>query len=156
MSACKTLSLVSALGFLLAGCGPTNTGPNLKVTSVRGKMTMKGAPLADADLGFIPLDTPPKGFTSAGAKTDAQGNFEATTGTQKGLPAGNYKVTVSKLTDKDGKPVEIKEGIDIGQAIASGDATNAVPAEYTEQATSTFNLTVVDGKAITDAKFEIP
>ena len=156
----KTLGLVafaSAGVLFLAGCGGSKTyGPTLKVTPVTGTVTLANAPLADADVSLIFQGTAPPGFSAAGGKTDAQGHFEVLTGVQKGVPAGKYKVTVSKLAGLNGQPVIPTEGMDLAQMAASGQAVQQIPPEFNDPAQATTEVTVADGTPTAEIKIDIP
>lgn len=156
----KTLGFVAyaSAGLLfLAGCGgSTNYGPTFKVTPVTGKVTLAGAPLADADVTLIVQGAAPAGFSAAGGKTDAQGHFEVMTGVQKGAPAGKYKVTVSKLVGPNGQPVVPSEGMDLTQMVANGQAVQQVPPEFNDPSQATTEVTVAEGTPTAEIKIDIP
>ena len=81
-------------------------------------VTQEGAPLAEANINFYAQDPVNKKW-GAGGVTDAQGKLDVKTqGKYKGLPAGKYKITVSKLlvenppqkeSDPPGKYFELVE-----------------------------------------------
>jgi hypothetical protein len=75
------------LCFLLAafaGCG-SQLG-----ATVSGKVTLDGAPLTSGDVMFTPTGKGP----AAGGSIDSSGSYQLATGTDSGLPPGEYKVTV--------------------------------------------------------------
>jgi hypothetical protein len=151
------LAAFIALLAVTGGCGNSvDYGPTFKVTPVKGNVTLAGAALPDAEVILNFQGTPPKGFTTAAGKTDAQGNFEILTGIQKGAPAGQYKVTVSKLVGPDGKPVVPTEGMDLAQMVANGTARQLIPPEFSDQAQSTTEVTVADGTPTPDVKIAVP
>lgn len=59
---------------------------------VSGKVTLDGAPVAGAQVTFV-TESGDKAFSGG---TNEAGDFEITSGPHKGVPAGNYKVTVIK------------------------------------------------------------
>ncbi|HVX12531.1 MAG TPA: carboxypeptidase-like regulatory domain-containing protein [Pirellulales bacterium] len=78
---------------------------------VKGKVTYKGQPLADASISFI--STAPDGKI-AGGLTDAQGMYtlmtlESPTKQANGALPGDYKVTVTKM--KKSADVEFQEKV---------------------------------------------
>lgn len=98
------MSLPRCLGFFvlfsIVGCG--SSGPPL--TPVAGTIRQDGKAVAGARVRFFPTgDT--KGNGGDGV-TDANGAFEITAfkATTKGLPQGEYKVTISRLLRPDGSP----------------------------------------------------
>ncbi|MGI8978623.1 MAG: hypothetical protein ACR2FY_05325 [Pirellulaceae bacterium] len=151
-----------AFGMLMAvalwlgatGCGSSNPGPTLKVTPVKGKVTMGGEPLADVAVTLTIQGQPPKDFLGAGATTDAQGNFEISTGYQKGAPAGTYKVTVSKVVGPDGKP--IVNDAATGQMADPNSIIELIPPAFNDPEQSTIELTITEGTAVPDLDIEIP
>lgn len=146
-----SLALLLSLGVAgIVGCGgPKSKEGNFKVTPVTGKVTLNGAALADADVMFQLEGTPPAEYTGTAAKTDAQGNFEAITGTRKGAPAGKYKVVVSKWVGPDGKPVtpDPTAGMDLEQMKANGTAIQAVSPEFSDISLTKTEITVEEGKS---------
>ncbi|MFN0017484.1 MAG: hypothetical protein ACKVP0_04435 [Pirellulaceae bacterium] len=114
--------------------------------------------MADANLTFYYEGATPTGYLGPGAKTAADGTFEAITGAQKGAMAGTYKVTVSKLVGPDGKPVvaDISKGMDLGQMIASGQAKELCPPAYSDSTQATTKVTVADGTPTPPLNIDIP
>jgi len=80
------LLCISLLGAIV-GCGQR------EYHSVEGIVTLDGAPLAGASLGFVPE----AGGTAAQAFTNADGRFVLKSGSIEGAKMGRYKVTVYKL-----------------------------------------------------------
>ncbi|MBC7852595.1 MAG: carboxypeptidase regulatory-like domain-containing protein [Pirellulaceae bacterium] len=146
----ESLVLIFVLGIAcIAGCGPAVKEGDFKVTPLTGKVTLNGSALADADVMFLLQGTAPADYFGSAGKTDAQGNFEAMTGTRKGVPAGKYKVVVSKLVGQDGKAVvnDPSSGMDLEQMKAGGLVKQAVAPEFSDIALTTTEVTVEDGKA---------
>lgn len=90
--------LGAAAGF--AGCGGSS-GNALTLVPVQGIVTHQGKPLGNAGVIFLPVaPTPGRGGT---AKTDAAGKYQlAQSDGAKGVPAGKYRVVISKLVNPDG------------------------------------------------------
>lgn len=98
--------LLLALGATICtGCGSAaSAGPKPEsFVSVKGAVTMDNKPLDGAMVIFFPQDA--KMADGANAITDANGNFELTTGGATGAVPGNYRVLVSRLVDPSGRPV---------------------------------------------------
>jgi hypothetical protein len=76
---------VCALGFLLTftGCGDS-------LVKVSGKVTLDGNPLTTGNISFAPMQS---GQVAIGT-IDEKGNYTLQSGTQKGVPAGTYRVTI--------------------------------------------------------------
>lgn len=150
-------SLAAAWGLTLllgaAGCGGTQKSA-VALVPAYGKVTVDGAPLADAVLEFIPSgETRGQGGT---ATTDADGLYRAKTHFgEPGLPVGEYKVVVSKREEHGGKyadedfpPASIgpeaetlspsysdpKKTTLKASVPASGDATNDFPLQASRKA----------------------
>ena len=148
---------VVALVLAAAGCG-SGSGPTFKVTPVKGKVTMGGQALADAQVSFLRQGQPPEGYLGSGGKTDAQGNFEVMTGVQKGVPAGKYTVVVSKLVGADNKPLveDPNSTQDKGMLMAEGKVKDLVPASHNDAGQSQTIVEVTDGKPVPDVTIAIP
>lgn len=86
---CPVLALIG----IVLGCGPSGPAVNL----VKGSVTLDGAPLADADVGFSPV-IPGQGLSAVG-KTAADGSFLLNAQGARpgqGTALGEYVVTVRK------------------------------------------------------------
>lgn len=81
---------VATFALLLNGCGA-------KLPTVEGTVTLDGVPLPDAKVVFESPDKP-----MAVATTDAGGHYEVTTGSQRGMAAGSYRVAISAYVTRDG------------------------------------------------------
>ncbi len=78
---------------VLSGCGKSS-GP--KLFPVRGKITYKGAPVEGANVMFRAVN----GNASGAARTDASGNYEIVSQWGRGLPEGEYLVSVTKFEER--------------------------------------------------------
>lgn len=88
------LLLASGLVWL-AGCG-TPTG------QVTGTVTWKQKPVAGAELVFEAVNKPEDQFFGLAADN---GVYQVSYRTYKGLPIGRYKITVTRYSLPDGRPV---------------------------------------------------
>jgi len=132
---------VCFLGVLSSGgCGGGKTGP--KLAPVTGVVTYKTKALSGATLTFIPIEkTEGVGGT---AKTDVDGKYKAVyTRGGDGLPAGKYKVAVSKRVMPDGsEPPEDVSPIE-------SPAKETLPAAYSNPESTRLDALVSDdGKEI--------
>ncbi|MBX3398447.1 MAG: carboxypeptidase regulatory-like domain-containing protein [Gemmataceae bacterium] len=84
----KRAATLCGLFFLLLVTGGCGSG----FVPVSGKVTLDGAPVAGAQVTFV-TESGDKAFSGG---TNEAGDFEITSGPHKGVPAGNYKVTVIK------------------------------------------------------------
>jgi len=80
------IRLLLLVGLLLCASG---CGASMGAT-VSGKVTLDGAPLTTGNVMFTPTGQGP----AAGGTINPSGVYEITTGTEEGLPPGEYKVTV--------------------------------------------------------------
>jgi len=89
--------------FLAVGCEqerPPQPAPP-PLAPVNGRILLDGAPLANAEVFFIPL--PPLRGVLATAMTDAQGRYRLhTLHRDYGAPAGQYKVSIRKTVQPNG------------------------------------------------------
>lgn len=84
--------LVALLTIIVSGCGEGNSH-GLDLAPVRGTITFRGAPLADAQVVFLP-ETP--GQLPAMAMTDASGHYELLTIVPgDGASLGKHRVSVT-------------------------------------------------------------
>lgn len=82
-----------------SGCGGGKSGP--KLTPVTGSVNYKSKALAGATLTFIPIENTEGNGGSA--KTDVEGKYKAVYARGgEGLPAGKYKIAISKRVMPDG------------------------------------------------------
>jgi len=141
--------LTRAAGFLVlasvAGCSRGSAN----LATVSGVVTHNGAPVDGAKLTFhSTAQVEGKPGTVASAITDSSGKYViASVGKEPGIPAGMYKVTVTKLKSSDSNLP--KEATDPGQLEAaggSGGVLNALPAEYASLQTSKLSVTLETGK----------
>jgi len=106
-----------ALLFFAIGCGGTGE----KLGSVKGKITYKGEPLAEARIEFDPVEEgrPATGFT------DAEGNYTLSfVQSEAGAKVGKHIVRIR--TDKDVDGIVVKEKL---------------PAKYHEKSELTAEVT---------------
>lgn len=120
----KCLTSAGLLAIVVSGCG--GSGDALKVPPlqpVSGTIMLDGKPLPGASVTFLPVgDT--KGQVSSG-NTDDSGKFTVNyVNGQPGVPEGEYKVLVSKLVQRDGKPLEP------GMSAAMVGAIDMIPTKY--------------------------
>lgn len=129
---------VAAVLVLAAGCGPG--GPELPVNGI---VIMDGVPLEGAAVTFYPEDK--AGGTGGSARTGTDGKFVLLGPKgQKGLAAGQYRVTVSKL--KGGGAVTDEPVV---AAITEAEMAEDLPPHYSNPAQTTLAYSVTgDGKPI--------
>src|SRR5262249_2502161 len=75
--------------------------------AVTGKVTYKGEAIKGAVLVFVPTDA--KNTQRPSGTTEEDGSFSLTTGNKKGVPAGEYQVTITwiEYVSKKGKPAKM-------------------------------------------------
>ena len=144
----KLSLLLAVLAFTFTGCGYRRPA-RVKTT---GTVTLDGEPVANAALMFIPDSGRP-----ASGNTNTNGEFQVSSfGGNDGLPAGNYRVTATRLVLKDkfqqlydrqierakaeAEPGEDPEEVDI----EFGDSAyeNELPEKYEELDTTDITVTI--------------
>lgn len=140
------LSGLLAIGFL-AGC---SGGPKPEVVPplepVSGKVTMNGKPGDGIAVTFFPAENN-KG-NPASASTDANGNYTLAYRTgAAGVPAGDYVVMFSKLTQPDGSPIPADK------TAADVMAVDQIPEQYRARENPQYTISVPKGGKTFD--FEI-
>ncbi len=87
------------VGLFVAICSlaALHSGCSSKLPTVEGTVTMDGRPLPNAKVVFEAPDRP-----MAVATTDDSGQYDVTTGSQRGMAAGSYRVAISAYTTRAG------------------------------------------------------
>jgi hypothetical protein len=134
------LTFIAAVLALMTGCG--GGAPEVKLPKtepVTGTVTLDEKPIAGAKVTFIP-DGTTKGIECFGM-TDESGKYkpQQLRGAE-GVPAGTYKVTVSRLM-RGGQPII---GEDKG-AETGGVAIESLPPKYSMAAQTTLTATIKEG-----------
>jgi hypothetical protein len=129
--------LVMLLGVLslvaVAGCGSSTS-------TVGGKVQLDGAPVADADIAFHP---PPGKGSSFHGRTGSDGAFTLQPGAdKKGPPPGQYKVTVSRYIQADGKAPPAD---DVVMLKLGGKLKNSLPHIYEDAEKTPLSAEVKSG-----------
>lgn len=134
------LSLLLML--FLAGCGG---GPPLYPVS--GTVTLHGKAQEGADVRFQPVgDTPGNGGMGI---TDEAGSFEIVAANKrKGLPAGTYKVVISRMRRPDGSKPDPKV------PLIESDAKETIPEPYSSRRDTPLKATI--GTEGTVVEFSLP
>lgn len=117
---------------LFAGCAKSE--PWETTQPAVGKITLKGRPIANADLAFFPEDDAFPTAVRPRAKSTEDGKFIVWTYTQgDGVPAGSYKVTV----------VHHEVGVSKNTIIAK---PNDLPKKYSTLQTTDIVVKIADGQ----------
>ena len=144
----KLTLLLAVLSLSFTGCGYRRPA-QVKTT---GTVTLDGEPVANAALMFIPDSGRP-----ASGNTNTNGEFQVSSfGGNDGLPAGNYRVTATKLVLKDkfqqlydrqveraaaeAEPGEEPEEVDI--EFGENAYRNNLPESYAELDTTDITVTI--------------
>jgi hypothetical protein len=123
----KLTLLFAAMAFTFTGCGYRRPA-QVKTT---GTVTLDGEPVANAALMFIPDSGRP-----ASGNTNTNGDFQVSSfGGNDGLPAGNYRVTATKLILKDKYQERYDRQVERAAAEAEpGEEPEEVDIEFGENA----------------------
>lgn len=129
--------------FLLTGCG---SGEKIPVAHpVTGNVTFEGKPLEGANVVLVPSDPANK---SAGAMTDAEGNFSVKTywnaeNQLEGALPGEYGIAVTKQEQRD-VPADMKPEEVMAMHMKLGPPKALLPKKYSAPTTSGFKVSVGD------------
>ncbi|MDR1959040.1 MAG: carboxypeptidase-like regulatory domain-containing protein [Planctomycetaceae bacterium] len=125
-----------------AGCG--KGGSSLPTQYVEGIVTLDGAPVEQALITFTPADK--ENGTAATGYSDASGKYTLTSvggGPQKGAVAGDYRVTVSKVSIKMVKTPPQYPGEEPSESAVQ---TQLLPQVYLKAEKSPLRVSVVKGR----------
>jgi hypothetical protein len=124
------------------------------VYKVTGKITLAGAPVADANVSFSPKDKQP----AAIGKTDSSGQYTLTTyDAADGAAAGEYVILVSKAvsgSSSDSSSASDPDDPNYGKAPSEypdEESTSSLPEKYSVVTTTDLTATV---KAEGENKFD--
>lgn len=137
-----------AIGLLvtltLAGCGDADVPAGPVLVPVTGQVSLGDQPLADADLTFFPIES--TAGIGGKTRTNEAGQFDEVLYMRGGigLPAGTYRVSVSKRVMPNGSPVPPD---DETPAIESP-AKELLPAVYSSPEQAKLQVQVQEGKPI--------
>ena len=134
------LSLVCCSVFVLAlsGCSERRPAGLPKLYPVTLQFTQGGEPCVEAAISLIPESDSPWG---TGGITDADGKVTLYThGKYLGIPAGNYKITVSKTE------IELIGPAPVGMGdVQASHAYNLIDSIYSLPSTTTLSIEVGEG-----------
>lgn len=129
--ACKLGFLFPLSLMLCTGCGGSKGPATFAVTGV---VTRSGQPVEGATVQFFPaaegMAAGGQAMTAADGAFEVESTFDAGKTMQKGLPAGEYRITVTKMEMPSGTPS------------FSRPPKNALPAAYGVPETSNLSVTV--------------
>jgi len=134
--------LVLTAGYLaLAATVGCSKGGNANNATASGVVTHNGVPVDQAKVTFhSTAQVEGKAGSVATIQTDSTGKYLIPA---PGIPAGMYKVTVTKLDAKG--PVDPAVS-DPGQLEASGQAKNKMPKDYENPVSTKLSVTLEPGK----------
>jgi hypothetical protein len=139
-------------GLVLAGCGNAGVGPKPKpVFKISGKITLNGAPVANAMVSFSPKA---ENQPAATGRTGTDGKYTLTTyDPGDGAAAGDYVVLVTKSTVSStaGPPAHDPshpvsgEAMHAARGAQAAEAETALPEKYSRADQSDLKATVKAG-----------
>lgn len=133
-----SLALVAVVA---VGCGKSNKPSDMgELGGCVVKVTQDGAPLEGADVIFYAQDPENQKYTPSG-RTNEKGEAKIKTYGFEGVPAGEYKVTVTKLVIEEGTLVVADNG---AESVERGAEYQVVAAEYRDVNTTPLSVTVTD------------
>ncbi len=124
---------VGMMILLASGCSPSS---GLKLVHASGVITLRGIPLADAEIHFCPATGP-----LAAAQSDANGRFDLMTNGHRGAVPGSYRVTVMVRSQADATAVSREI-----QRVASPSQKSIIPKRYRSERTTSLTVEISDGK----------
>jgi hypothetical protein len=173
--AASVFCLAAVLLSCTAGCGG---GSTIKLYKVKGKVTLKGTPVAGAVVIFHPKDREKATYKAAQGVTRDDGTFDLGTNISgDGAMAGEYVITIAKRAQQSaasssagsltmggppgaagpgaggggGSDEYMKRMINTGQKQQDDSASNELPAIYAKPETTDKFVTISDS-----GPFEVP
>lgn len=132
---------MALVAVIAVGCGGSNKPSDMgELGGCVVKVTQDGAPLAGAEVIFHAQDAANQKYTPSGT-TNEKGEAKIRTYGFEGVPAGEYKVTVTKLVIEDGETTQDETGADVVEA---GVEYQAVAEEYRNVDTTPLTVTITD------------
>ncbi|MDR1382465.1 MAG: hypothetical protein LBJ67_01260 [Planctomycetaceae bacterium] len=131
----------------ICGCGqsPGLPGDFPKIYPCEISVIQEGKPLEDAMVSLNPIGNTDKYAGGCSATTDAHGKAFLMTYGQNGIPAGKYKILISKLKDEGGKEVEDPFGI---KSIQGGKVYSYIEAKYSDKNLTPYEIEIKDKKEV--------
>ncbi len=141
MEARGTLAVVVCL--LCLGCGEKKP-EEPKLFPVKGKVTLDNVAIAGASVAFLPTE-PGQGTRASGGRTNEAGIYELETNGKAGIPAGKFKVVITKRVMPDGSPPD-----DVKTPPILSKASETIPPAYSDRNLTTLKATVPEGGGTID------
>jgi len=149
-----SVAMMSAVAIALAGCGEEKMKAP-ETSPAAGVVTLNDKPVEGAQVTFLSADSKKNVWGCAGT-TDASGKFEISTAFSpttraKGVPVGDYTVTVTKIPvvntkdqEKLKKEMEEKQKAGMDPAAIGGTMApkNELPAKYAEESNSDLKVKI--------------
>jgi len=144
----------------IVGCG--GGAGSVKVVPAGGTVTFQGAPLAGANVTFVPEDGP-----VATGITDVKGSFTLATGNQSGAVQGKSRVSInlpakSAQDDLSGmseseRSMELTKrmGMNPGKMFQERDRASVIPEKYKRADSSGLEFTIVSDSEKNQFKIEL-
>jgi hypothetical protein len=143
-----------ALGLIISFVAVVGCGGGM--VPIKGEVLLDGKPIAGATVTFFPQ----AGGQSGTGVTDSSGVFSIYTGNKAGVPAGSYKVTVTKtggaVAPADmtpGSPEYMKMmaksgGPKTGPGATASTSTNQLPDKYSTPEKTPLSVTIPSSSPI--------
>ncbi|MFG0332499.1 MAG: carboxypeptidase-like regulatory domain-containing protein [Maioricimonas sp. JB049] len=126
---------------LAAGCrGGAGDEPDLVLQPVTGTVKVDGQAAEGVSVTFVPADGAGPEQVAASGTTDSTGQFTLSVSPdEEGVPAGKYRVLVTKIVKPDGTPLGPDE------MAADAGAENVLPPVYQDPAQTPLGADVPEG-----------
>jgi hypothetical protein len=134
----RFVSCLVGLVLLFVACVGCDMSPRLY--PVTGTVTYQNGPVEGANVQFVPT----QGISATGV-TDASGKFSLMTAGKPGAAAGDYKVTVSKVSSGGTSTAATPDDMKKMQAGGNMERKSALPEVYGSIHTTTLTATVKSG-----------
>jgi hypothetical protein len=130
--------------FSIIGCGKKSNLPEdfPEIFSLKITVTQEGSPLEGAMVSLKPIGTADKYANGCSGISAQDGVASIKTFGYEGVPAGKYKILISKMQDEEGKEIEDEFG---GKNVVGAKVYSYIEEKYYSETETPFEAEVVKG-----------
>ncbi|MDR2172154.1 MAG: hypothetical protein LBP59_18570 [Planctomycetaceae bacterium] len=137
---------ISITIIFICGCGKRSNLPAdfPKIYPCEISVVQEGNPLTEANVFFSPIGNADKYASGCSGVTDVNGKANILTYGKNGVPAGKYKILISKLKDEGG--VEVEDAFVGSKKIQGAKVYSYVEAKYSDKDLTPYEIEIKEQK----------